>query len=157
MLTTEINTGKDLGLYEDETCSAFGLELLRSVLLPELLGKENNGISYWAGKNIARKYPLSSIEDIYSFFNKASWGDLTLIKDSKTEMIFELTSSLITKRFQQEVDPITYQLEAGFLAEQIQRMSNYITEAYTSEKRGKEPIVIFEVKWDPKDIVNNIK
>jgi predicted hydrocarbon binding protein len=156
MLTNELNIEKDWDTQEEETCSVFGVELLRSVLLPELLGKENSGISYWAGKNIARKYPLSTLEDIIVFFKKASWGNLKLVKDSKSEMIFELSSTLITKRAQQEINQVSYQLEAGFLAEQIQRMSNYITESYTSEKKGKETIIIFEVKWDRKDLVDNI-
>jgi predicted hydrocarbon binding protein len=157
MITKEIKEEPKLDHYNDEeTCSVFGLELLRSVLIPELLGRENSGVSYWAGKNIARKYPLTSTEEIIDFFKKASWGDLQLVKESKTEMIFELTSPLITKRFKQETNPISYQLEAGFIAEQIQRMTNYITEAYTSEKNGKDPFVLFEVKWDRKDLVNNI-
>lgn len=157
MLTKEKNKETILDTYNDETCSAFGLELLRSVLIPELLGKENSGISYWAGKNIARKFPLYSLEDVIDFFKRASWGDLQLVKESKAEMIFELSSPLITKRTLEETNTVSYQLEAGFLAEQFQRMSNYITEAYTSEKRGKDPVVIFEVKWDRKDVVNNIK
>lgn len=39
---------------------SFGLDLLRDYLIPELLGDEAPHIMYWAGKDLARKFPLDS-------------------------------------------------------------------------------------------------
>ena len=36
----------------------FGYELMRDFLLPTILGKHEKDILYWAGKDLARKFPL---------------------------------------------------------------------------------------------------
>ena len=77
---------------ESRTATIFGYELLREVLLPEILGKDTPEILYWAGKRIARIYPVNTLEEIIEFFNRAAWGDLTLKSENKNEMEFELTS-----------------------------------------------------------------
>ena len=60
-----------------ETVPVFGYELLRETLLPEILGEETPKILYWAGKHIARKYPLDSISDIIRFFPASGLGRVT--------------------------------------------------------------------------------
>ena len=40
--------------------SLFGHELIRNDLLHELLGKDAPEILYWAGKKLARQYPLET-------------------------------------------------------------------------------------------------
>ncbi|MGG3923674.1 DUF2507 domain-containing protein, partial [Geobacillus thermodenitrificans] len=45
--------------FESIALSAFGTELLRHSLLPELFGKDSAGLLYWAGKQLARRYPLA--------------------------------------------------------------------------------------------------
>ncbi|EMG27494.1 hypothetical protein LFLEISCH_10664 [Listeria fleischmannii subsp. fleischmannii LU2006-1] len=50
---------------------SFGLEILRDYLIPELLGEEAPHILYWAGKDLARKFPLESLEEINSFFKRS--------------------------------------------------------------------------------------
>ncbi|WP_243291191.1 YslB family protein [Bacillus sp. FJAT-47783] len=128
---------------------AFGYELLREVLLPNLLGKEHSAILYWAGKRLARNYPLSSLDELASFFQTANWGMLTKVQEKKNELIFELQSDLISKRLDLNKD-VSFQLEAGFIAEQIEQMNNYVTETYEEIKhRAKK--VVFTVKWDAKD------
>lgn len=136
----------------EETIPAFGYELLRDVLLPEILGDDTAEILYWAGKKLARKYPLNSFEEVIDFFNKAGWGRLTIIKESKNELELELTSSIITNRMQNKKsrDSYQFQLEAGFLAEQIELQKQVISEAY-EHPRKKADKVLFTVKWDKKD------
>jgi len=43
----------------------------------------------------------------------------------------------------------SYNLEAGFIAEQFQKLNGYLTECY-GEKMPKENQVRFLVKWDIK-------
>ncbi|MES9684000.1 hypothetical protein CN514_11485 [Bacillus sp. AFS001701] len=129
--------------------SGFGYELIRNDLLNDLLGKEQNDILYWAGKMIARKYPLATFEEIIEFFDQAGWGTLTVEEEKKQEVHLILSSELITYRNQQKKN-VSYQLEAGFLAMQIQQQIDVIAETYEEQsKRGDK--VKFQVKWDLKD------
>jgi len=139
----------------EETVPAFGYELIREVLLHEILGDDTAEILYWAGKKLARKYPLNSLDEIIDFFNKAGWGILTISKESKNELELELTSPIITKRMQNRKTQQThqFQLEAGFLAEQIEIQKQVISEAF-EHPRKKSAKVLFTIKWDKKDIVS---
>ncbi|WP_088068430.1 YslB family protein [Gottfriedia luciferensis] len=129
--------------------SGFGYELLRNDLLADLLGKDQHDILYWAGKMLARKYPLATFEEIIDFFEKAGWGTLTVEEEKKQEVHLILTSELITYRNQNKKH-VSYQLEAGFLAMQIQQQIDVIAETYEEQsKRGDK--VKFQVKWDLKD------
>lgn len=131
---------------------AFGYELLRNVVLPDILGKETESILYWVGKSIARKYPLQTNDDIIHFFERASWGTLSLVEQKKkNELVFELTGDLIISRFKYKQD-YSYQLEAGFLAEQFQQQLHFVTEAYEQQKPRARSIQ-FTVQWDPKDSI----
>lgn len=127
---------------------AFGYELIRSVLLPELLGSQERNILYWAGRNLARKFPLLSMEEVISFFHEAGWGNLEIIETTKKEMTLELSSPMITERFQNHVNPV-FGLEAGFIAEQVQLQKKWITETFETIKRKNK--VVFTVQWDRKD------
>ncbi|MDQ0230970.1 YslB family protein [Metabacillus malikii] len=128
---------------------AFGYELLREVLLPSILGKEHAQMLYWAGKDLARKYPLNSVEDLILFFNTAGWGSLQLLKQTKHDLEFELSSELISQRIAQAKD-CSFQLEAGFIAEQLQTINGFITETHEQVKRRARKVV-FTAKWDQKD------
>jgi predicted hydrocarbon binding protein len=132
---------------EKPSVSAFGYELLRSDLLPELLGKEERNILYWAGRHLARKYPLHTLEEVQAFFIEAGWGNLEMVEASKSEMMFSLQSSLIEQRIQ-NFSHTSFSLEAGFLAEQIQLQKKCITEALENIKRSR---ISIKVQWDKKD------
>ncbi|WP_088809863.1 MULTISPECIES: YslB family protein [Listeria] len=132
---------------------SFGLELLRDHLIPELLGEETPHILYWAGKDLARKFPLASLDEISAFFKKASFGELTLTKEKKDELRITLSGEQVEKRFLAEGNP-TFKLEAGFLAEQIQSQRGFYAEAYDEiNARKKEALLI--VKWDRKETTDN--
>lgn len=136
---------------DEETVTIFSKELLRDLLIPDLLGKEHAQILYWSGKQLARKFPLSSIEEIAEFFRNAGWGNLEEIKKTKNESEFILDGPIVERRFDLNAD-CEFQLESGFLAEQIQNQKKRITEAAfeTKRKSGKVKII---VRWDPKDII----
>ncbi|MCU9614136.1 YslB family protein [Caldibacillus lycopersici] len=125
---------------------AFGYELIREELINELLGKDGPSLLYWAGKRLARKYPLFTFDEIKEFFIKAGWGSLQLEEQKKNEMELTLTSDLIQYRLHANTNP-TFQLEAGFLAEQIQQQKKLYTEAYEHPKK-RDGIVSFTIKWD---------
>jgi predicted hydrocarbon binding protein len=137
--------------YTHETISRFGYELIREILLPDLLGKDTPGILYWAGKQLARKYPLNNLNEVIEFFGKASWGALVLKKETKNELEFELVSPLLASRSSSKTEHF-FQLEAGFLAQQLEFHKEAATEAYEHPlKKGNK--VQFTVKWDKKDKV----
>lgn len=62
-------------------------------------------------------------------------------------MEFTLSSELIRNRLLTKTNP-TFQLEAGFLAEQIQQMKKVYAESYEHSKK-RDGTIVFTVKWDP--------
>lgn len=134
---------------DEDSVPVFGYELIREVLIPSILGKETSAILYWAGKDLARKYPLQSFDEIIDFFSKSGWGHLSTIKEGKSELQLELTSPLVAKRLAESKNS-TFQLEAGFLAKQVEMQQEVISECFEHPKKraGK---VIFTIKWDKKD------
>ena len=138
----------------DDTVSIFSKELLRDILLPDLLGKDHSQILYWAGKQLARKFPLNNVEDIIDFFRNAGWGELAEEKRSKYESEFILSGNIISRRFDLN-DKCEFQLEAGFLAQQIEFQKKRITEAAPEPKRKAAKVKIL-VRWDTKDLTDEI-
>ena len=76
------------------------------------------------------------------FSNDASWGTLTLAKETRDGRIFHLTNDSTSNR--------SSRLEAGFIAEQFQQVYGYLTECY-DEKFTKQQLITFTVKWDVKE------
>ncbi|QFT90109.1 hypothetical protein FIU87_15705 [Bacillus sp. THAF10] len=123
----------------------FGYELIRDMLLPDLLGKDHNQIIYWAGKLLARKFTIDTHEGISQFFKEAGWGELELVEQSKYEMKFAIRGEMIDRRLELNKDA-TFQLEAGFIAEQIQRQKSKNAEAVEEQRKKKE--IQITVQWD---------
>ncbi|WP_258000272.1 YslB family protein [Bacillus sp. Marseille-P3661] len=128
------------------TIPAYGYELIRETLLKDILGKDYNSILYWGGKNLARKNPLNSTAELIQFFEDSGWGALSIVKESTNEVIFELTSEYIGNRLMRS-EECSFQLEAGFLAEQIQFQVKQQAEALEQLKR-KQGIVTFIIQWN---------
>ena len=134
---------------ELRSVSIFGYELIREILLPEILGKDTPEILYWAGKRLARKYPLKNYDEIITFFANASWGQLVIKNETKDELELELNSPLIVSRVKSKAEHF-FQLEAGFLAQQIELQKEVSTETFEHPNK-KSNKVQFTVKWDKKD------
>lgn len=132
----------------EKTIPAFGYEILRDGVLRSILGKHEAEVLYWAGKEIARKFPLFTLEEAASFFTQAGWGELMLEKESKDSYTYVLTGDPEMLKFEER----TFRLEAGFLAEQVQKLNGYLTECY-EEVNIKKQFVTFHVKWDDKEIL----
>ena len=123
----------------------FGYELIRDMLLPDLLGKDHTQLIYWAGKQLARKFTIDTQEDIAQFFKEAGWGELELMAQNKYEVKYSIRGEMVARRLDLNKDA-TFQLEAGFLAEQIQRQKGKTAEAIEEQKKKKE--IMITVQWD---------
>ena len=125
------------------TFPSFGYEIIRDHVLSSILGKHQDDILYWVGKELARKFPCGDIPLIISFFEDAGGGTFSLEKELKDGFIFHLSGNKeilnISKR--------SFRLEAGFIAEQLQTMNGYLTECY-DEKKEKQGLITLQVKWD---------
>lgn len=132
-----------------QSVPVFGYELIREVLLHDLLGNEAPEILYWAGKRLARMYPLETAGQIAEFFTNAGWGSLSIANESKHELEMILSSPLIAGRLQKN-NNCTFQLEAGFIAQQIEFQKEVICEAF-EHPRKKTGKILITVKWDKKD------
>jgi predicted hydrocarbon binding protein len=134
---------------ESRSSTVFGLELLRGDLLPDILGKDTPEILYWAGKRLARKYSFNTLDEIIDFFNRAAWGELTLKSENQNEMEFELISPIMVSRVKSKSEHF-FQLEAGFLAQQIENQKEVVTEAFEHPVKRSHKVQ-FTLKWDNKD------
>ncbi|MGX8175961.1 YslB family protein [Exiguobacterium artemiae] len=132
----------------DSVPNTFGIELIRDYVLTDLLGTDYRHVIYWAGKRLARDFPVLSIEEVTPFFQEAGWGHLELQKQKGTSATFLLTppESIRTER------PTGYfQLEAGFLAEQFSKMNGCVAEGYAELVKSQVHIMI---EMDPKDPID---
>lgn len=127
------------------TPTRFGYEILRDHVLPSILGTNEGDILYWAGKEVARKFPIFSIEELPVFFLEAGWGTLTFETTSKDEAFYTLRDTSANMNLQNR----TFNLEAGFIAEQYQKLNGFLTECF-GEPQQKKGAIQFQVKWDPK-------
>lgn len=113
------------------TSNNLNYTLLRDLLLPQLLGAENASILYWAGKDLARQLPLANLAAFPDFFQQFNFGELTLQGQGKHQYRFLLTGHVVTQRQAAFATP-EFQLETGFLAQQIQQITGAIAEAEAS-------------------------
>ncbi|MDL5375576.1 YslB family protein [Exiguobacterium mexicanum] len=122
----------------------FAIELLRDYVLTDLLGDDYAQVIYWSGKRVARKFPVMTNDELSAFFMEAGWGQLTLLKEKGNKFLFELLPPPAT----QEKATGYFQLEAGFLAEQIAGRSQCVAEGYADVARQAVQIT---VQLDRKD------
>ncbi|OEH91904.1 YslB family protein [Bacillus solimangrovi] len=121
--------------------TAFSQELLRELIIPDLLGEDYDEIIYIAGKRLARNVTIESKDELINFFDEAGWGTLEIIKEKKKTTTYELKGPIVTARFSYKKDP-SFNLEAGFLAEQVQQQTGTITEATYSLKHRNQLVTI---------------
>ncbi len=131
-------------LANDETVrpTKFGYELLRYHVIPAILGKHEEDILYWVGKEIAREFPLFSLQELPDFFREADWGNLSIEREKSDTIVYALTRPTL-----EDFEQASHALEAGFLAAQHEALQKRVTECY-AEKNAKKQVILFEVKWD---------
>ncbi|WP_173021278.1 YslB family protein [Secundilactobacillus folii] len=141
-------------LSNPELAPLFGKALFRDVVLNDLLGDDASSISYWEGKQLARRFSLGSIEDVVRFFQQAQLGDLMLQKQSAREWQFTLSGGPVTSRLAIQPDA-TFSLEAGFLAQTAQQMIGVVAETEMGETPKRANGISLVVHLDPKDPVSD--
>ncbi|MGP6139646.1 MULTISPECIES: DUF2507 domain-containing protein [unclassified Jeotgalibaca] len=109
--------------------------LIRDFLLSNILGDDRDEILYWSGKELARQFLLTEKEDITESFSHCGFGELAVLKKDKNKQTFQLMGDLIETRL---LNPAaSFQLEAGFLAEQMTHLSGYSCETKVEIMDGK--------------------
>lgn len=111
-----------LSLLDELHTSGAGYDVLRYISLPDLFGAEADTLLYFMGKNLARNLDIKSLEDIYLAADKLGWGKLELVKEKKKSFTFQLMADAVFLRLQASFD-VDFRLEAGFMAEAIQKLN----------------------------------
>lgn len=136
----------------NELGTTLGASILRDSLLPDLIGNDTT-ILYWAGKRIARNFPLAKDEDLPLFFKESNWGDLVRVKEKFGRQTFELSGPIVKLRKQLTNHP-EFLLEAGFIAETIQNQSGFTSEASVDLDSSKSDTVFITVQVDQHDPID---
>lgn len=120
-----------LSHFDELPTSTAGHDVLRYVSMPSFLGVEKETTLYFIGRNLARQINIEEMNDLYYLFDKFHWGSLELVKDRRRTITFHLMSDDVAARI---ISPfkIDYRLEAGFLAEAIEKITNRTCECVES-------------------------
>ena len=110
-----------LSLLDELHTSGAGYDVLRYISLPDLFGTEADTLLYFMVRNLERSMDIESLEDIYLVSEKLGWGRLELVKEGKKTLTFNLMADAVFHRLQASFD-VDFRLEAGFIAEAIQRL-----------------------------------
>lgn len=139
---------EEQGLVEapKASVSVFGYELIRDVLLGDLLGNDAAEILYWGGKTLARRFPCANTEELTAFFKEAGWGTIELVKETRKEWVYRLSGSLVERRFTVQANP-AFTLESGFIAEQAAARFESNAEAICQLHKKNKHVEI-TVKWE---------
>ncbi|RWZ59841.1 DUF2507 domain-containing protein [Halobacillus fulvus] len=123
-----------------------GFDLMRYYTLPDFLGKDAPYMLYYMGKNIARQTEIQDFDDLYEFFQYMGWGDLNLVQEKRKKMIFHLTGHIIEKRLNQEMFPVDFRLESGFLAEITQNLTGHTYECFEEVNKKGHFVELMAIK-----------
>lgn len=140
------NKEQDQTEQSKPSVSIFGYELIREILLTDILGNDAADILYWGGKSLARRFPCTDSSDLSSFFEEAGWGKISVVKEGKREQVYHLSGEMIERRIAVQTNPV-FTLECGFIAEQAAIRFEAEAEAVCHlHKRSK--YVEITVKWE---------
>lgn len=121
--------------------NAFASLLLRDGLLQNLLTDDYATITYWAGKELARQFPLESITEVSEFFETAAFGQVEIIYQSESEQQWVLSGPVVADRLKlnRQAD---FSLETGFLAQQVELQNEAVSEGYFQVITRKNAVTI---------------
>ncbi|MCM0598563.1 YslB family protein [Periweissella fabalis] len=129
------------------TPTPFAINLLRDILIPGILQEDTSSISYWAGKNLARTYQVSLDQEMTIFFLNAGFGELTKLSEKGNQQIWQLSGDFVKNRFLANPTQPDFNLEAGFLSQQIEQAMPVVAEA-NFEVDSKKQIVLIKVQTE---------
>lgn len=126
---------------------------MRDVILPAILGKETDGILYWIGKDLAREYPVATIDDLITLTEQLGMGTLKLRRHNATQHIWRLSGPIVEERLAVDKEETSFSLESGFLAQELEFQLGAITEAEVIEHRRSYVEIL--AQNDPKSDVDS--
>lgn len=115
-----------------DTTPLFGQLMLRDVVIPNLLGNQASSIAYFAGRDLAQNLPVAD-DQIPVLFQQLGLGDLTLDKQKVKLRNYTLTGNPVAVRVA-NFKNVSFQFEAGLLAQLIQQKLGMTAEATSSVK-----------------------
>ncbi|GAA0352757.1 YslB family protein [Alkalibacterium iburiense] len=131
-------------MEQEATPHVQGITLLRDQLLPKLLKEDEESILYWAGKELARSYDFSSVEDILQTMEEVSFGTVEMVEKKRSSYRFHLFGSVVTSRLNGNKNA-TFDLETGFLAQAVQQVSQVYSEGtYRLIKKGSRIEILIQ-------------
>ncbi|WP_295746565.1 DUF2507 domain-containing protein [uncultured Limosilactobacillus sp.] len=138
-------------IYDRLVNSQQGLQsgAIRDVLLPAILGDETDGISYWIGKDLARAFPVASVEELCLLTEQLGLAHLTLKKSDRHQHLYLLDGPVVAERIAANHEETSFQLEAGFLAMETEFQVGAAAEAEVVGRRRTSVEVM--VQNDPVD------
>lgn len=122
---------------------------IRDVLLPAILGDETDGISYWMSKDLARAFPVASVEELCLLTEQLGLAHLTLKKSDRQQHLYLLDGPVVAERIAADNEETSFQLEAGFLAMETEFQVGAAAEAEVVGRRRTSVEVM--VQNDPVD------
>ncbi|WP_407879729.1 DUF2507 domain-containing protein [Furfurilactobacillus entadae] len=140
-------------LLTQSAVSALGAGFIRDEVLPTILGDDQLTILYWIGRQVARNNPLADRDAITPLFAQLDFGTLTLTHDSRHQQHFELSGAPVAQRLA-AFPKASFDLEAGFLAQQIELITGAATEG-TVDEVHKDHVTLL-IQTDPHAIVGDV-
>lgn len=111
---------------------------MRDVILPAILGDETDGILYWIGKDLAREYPVASIDELILLTRQLGLGQLKLIRHNDTQHVWQLSGPIVEQRLaDSNPQQASFSLEAGFIAQELEFQLQTVSEAEITERHKK--------------------
>ncbi|HEY4601134.1 MAG TPA: YslB family protein [Cerasibacillus sp.] len=133
-----------VSVLENVQTSGAGYDVLRYIGLADLLGTEKDTIIYFMGKNMARKFAITTLGDVIYFFDQMGWGKLELMKEKRNRVLFSLLADSVAQRLHTKIKT-DFLMEAGFLAEAMQQLKEIECECTvkTHDRIGKVEFTVF--------------
>lgn len=125
----EENKDFPIKILDELHTSGAGYDLLRYFSLPNFLGSEADTILYFMGRELAQKFTIESLEDIYLISKKLGWGKMELFKEKRSHLSFTLMADSLFHRLKAPLT-LDFRLEAGFLAEAIEKIHEVECECF---------------------------
>lgn len=120
-----------LSHFDELPENSAGHDVLRYVSMPTFLGKEKETIFYFIGRHLARQIEIKKMEDLFYLFDTFNWGSLEIVKERRNTITLHLMSDHIASRMTSPFE-IDFRLEAGFIAEAIEKITNRSCECVES-------------------------
>ncbi|MCF6092617.1 YslB family protein [Microaerobacter geothermalis] len=119
-----------------------GFLFFRGQVLQDILGSREKIILYWVGKNSARHFHVTTMEEMQKVFDNLGLGKIKLVKDKATESQWILEESPLLQEKIKNEDSLAF--ECGLLAGLLESIYRGETagDYFSSEKEGKKELII---------------